>query len=162
MPVAASAPVANNSESPGRKGVMTNPVSAKTIRNSSPYTHDPYICTKSRRCASKCSTKSIIESLLQIVVQVRDILDAGGDADEAVGEANLLAPLGRDRRVRHRRRMADEGLDAAEAFGERHEPHAIADAARHFERADVERQHAAESAHLPFRQNVLRIAPAAF
>ena len=32
--VAASAPVAKSSESPGRKGVTTNPVSAKTTRKS--------------------------------------------------------------------------------------------------------------------------------
>ena len=40
-PVAQSAPVAKSSESPGRNGVTTKPVSAKTIANSSPYTHDP-------------------------------------------------------------------------------------------------------------------------
>jgi hypothetical protein len=34
-PVAASAPVANSSESPGRNGVTTTPVSKNTMRNSS-------------------------------------------------------------------------------------------------------------------------------
>jgi hypothetical protein len=34
-PVAANAPVANSSESPGKKGVTTNPVSANTIRKRS-------------------------------------------------------------------------------------------------------------------------------
>ena len=40
-PVAQSAPVAKSSESPGRNGVTTKPVSANTIANSSAYTHDP-------------------------------------------------------------------------------------------------------------------------
>ena len=40
-PVAHSAPVANSSESPGRNGVTTNPVSANTIANSRPYTQLP-------------------------------------------------------------------------------------------------------------------------
>ena len=33
LPVAASAPATNNSESPGRNGVTTKPVSQKIIRN---------------------------------------------------------------------------------------------------------------------------------
>ena len=40
-PVAQRAPVAKSSESPGRNGVTTNPVSAKTIANRIPYTHVP-------------------------------------------------------------------------------------------------------------------------
>ena len=35
-PVAHSAPVAKSSESPGRNGVTTKPVSAKTMANSTP------------------------------------------------------------------------------------------------------------------------------
>ncbi len=35
------------------------------------------------------------------------------------------APLRRHRRVRHRRRMADQRFDAAEALGQRHQPHAV-------------------------------------
>ena len=38
---AASAPAVNSSESPGRKGVTTNPVSANTIKNNRAYTHTP-------------------------------------------------------------------------------------------------------------------------
>ena len=34
-PIADSAPAANSSESPGRNGVTTSPVSAKMMRNSS-------------------------------------------------------------------------------------------------------------------------------
>jgi hypothetical protein len=40
-PVAHSAPVAKSSESPGRNGVTTKPVSAKTITKRKPYTHEP-------------------------------------------------------------------------------------------------------------------------
>jgi hypothetical protein len=38
---AASAPAANSSESPGRKGVTTKPVSANTIRKRIAYTQNP-------------------------------------------------------------------------------------------------------------------------
>jgi hypothetical protein len=41
LSTAASAPAANNSESPGRNGVTTKPVSANTIRNRMAYTQKP-------------------------------------------------------------------------------------------------------------------------
>jgi hypothetical protein len=41
--VAASAPTAKSSESPGRKGITTSPVSAKITAPSSTYIHAP-IC----------------------------------------------------------------------------------------------------------------------
>ena len=59
---------------------------------------------------------------------------------------------GRHRRVGHRRRVADERLHAAEALGERHQLDAVADAPRVLERPDVEREHPAESVHLPLRR----------
>ena len=40
-PAPLSAPTTNSSESPGRKGMTTTPVSVKTMRNSSAYTHMP-------------------------------------------------------------------------------------------------------------------------
>ena len=81
----------------------------------------------------------------------------GRDADHAVGQPDGGPPLGRHGRVRHRRRMRDERLDAAEALGQRHQPDAVADPARPLERARIERHHPAEAAHLPLRQLVLRM-----
>src|SRR5689334_4701589 len=110
------------------------------------------------RCLSKCRTKlkrwrtksktwrtrSIIQSLLQIVNQIGDVFDAGRNPYQAVGQADRLPPFRRHRGVGHRRRMADERLDAAKTFRERHQTDAIADAARRLEGADIERDHAAE------------------
>ncbi|MNI77498.1 hypothetical protein D3C73_1337980 [compost metagenome] len=55
-PVAPNAPAINNSESPGRKGMTTSPVSAKTIRNSTRYTHTPYCATQTPSVLSMWST----------------------------------------------------------------------------------------------------------
>jgi hypothetical protein len=40
-PTPHSAPTTNSSESPGRKGITTTPVSTKMIANSSAYTQAP-------------------------------------------------------------------------------------------------------------------------
>src|SRR5436305_286515 len=57
-PLAAKAPAANSSESPGRKGVTTSPVSQKTIAKSSRYVQAPYSWMIGLRCLSRCRTKS--------------------------------------------------------------------------------------------------------
>src|SRR5436305_788197 len=57
-PLAAKAPAANSSESPGRKGVTTSPVSQKTMANSSRYVQAPYSWMIGLRCLSRCRTKS--------------------------------------------------------------------------------------------------------
>src|SRR5438128_7307498 len=57
-PTAATAPATNSSESPGRNGVTTSPVSQNTIRKSSPYTHAPCRATNSPRCTSRCTIQS--------------------------------------------------------------------------------------------------------
>ena len=49
----------------------------------------------------------------------------GRDADQAVGEPDRLPALRRHRGVGHRRRVADERLDAAEALGQRHQLEAV-------------------------------------
>src|SRR5258708_1314050 len=51
-------PATNSNESPGRNGVTTKPVSRKTIRKRTAYTHAPYVCARSRRCWSRCRTRS--------------------------------------------------------------------------------------------------------
>jgi hypothetical protein len=42
IPLAAAAPHTNRSESPGRKGRMTKPVSKKMIKKMIKYVHIPY------------------------------------------------------------------------------------------------------------------------
>ena len=42
--IAQSAPIVKSSESPGRNGVTTRPVSAKITRNSTTYSHPPRDC----------------------------------------------------------------------------------------------------------------------
>ena len=64
------------------------------------------------------------------------ILDAGGNPHEAVREADLRAAFRRHRRMRHRCRMRDQRLDAAQAFGQRHQPDALAHVGGRLERAD--------------------------
>ena len=56
LPVAPSAPAMKSSESPGRKGSTTSPVSANTIRNSTGYTQAPYWSTQTLKVWSICNT----------------------------------------------------------------------------------------------------------
>ena len=81
----------------------------------------------------------------------------GGDPHQAVGDAERRAPVGRHRGVGHRRRVRDQRFDAAQAFGERHQPDAVQQPAGGFERAELERDHAAEAAHLAPGELVLRV-----
>ena len=56
------------------------------------------------------------------------------------------------------RRMANQRLDAAEAFSQRHQLKAVEHRAGLLERADLERQHAAEAVrHLAPGERVLRV-----
>ena len=70
---------------------------------------------------------------------------------------SALPVFRRDRGVRHRGGVGDQRFDAAEALGERHQPHAVQQPARGLERAELEREHPAEAAHLTPRQLVLRM-----
>jgi hypothetical protein len=56
----AKAPAANRSESPGKKGITTRPVSAKIIRNKIKYDHKPKECTILARWMLMCKMKSIM------------------------------------------------------------------------------------------------------
>src|SRR5258706_3407588 len=57
-PTAATAPATNKSESPGRNGVTTSPVSQNTMTKSSAYTQPPCSLTNSPRCTSRCTIQS--------------------------------------------------------------------------------------------------------
>src|SRR5438105_8360155 len=66
-----SAPTMNSSESPGRKGNTTTPVSTKMMPNSSAYTQAPCACTKLARCTSTCRTKSMSRPMKSMAVDYR-------------------------------------------------------------------------------------------
>src|SRR5215471_8666989 len=99
------------------------------------------------------------ERLREIGDEVGLVLDADGEADEAVADAERRARFRRYRSVRHDRRMLDQALDAAEALGQREDLAALEEAARVVEAAlEDRRHHAAEAAHLPLGQRMLRMA----
>jgi hypothetical protein len=52
------APTMNNSESPGKNGMTTTPVSTKMIKNNKAYTQAPYCATKDSKCRSTWRMKS--------------------------------------------------------------------------------------------------------
>ena len=96
------------------------------------------------------SRQTRVERLGQIFAQIVDVLDADRDAHQVVGDADRLPPLGRHRRVRHRRGMADERLHAAEALGQRHQRERCSSSVRAFSSdAELERDQPAKAAHLP-------------
>src|SRR5262245_66115092 len=103
----------------------------------------------SSRCLSKWRTKSIkrsylIEGLGEIFHEVVDVLDAGGNPHEAVGDTDSGPSIGGDRCVRHGGRMRDERFDTAEAFCQRVQAHRIQQPPRALQGAEVEGEHAAE------------------
>src|SRR5262245_46296980 len=101
----------------------------------------------------------LAERLAQVGDQVLDVLDADGQAYEAVRDADAQ-PLRRlDDGVRHRDRVRDQRLDGAQILGERAEPHGIHELLAGLDSAlDLEPQHRAEAARLLFRERVLREA----
>ena len=99
-----------------------------------------------------------VERLAQVGDQVVRALDADREAQQPVGDPAAVALVLGDRAVRHARRMVDQRLDAAQAFGEREQLRALGD----FERARLRaaqrhRDDAAEAAHLLARELVLRV-----
>ena len=62
------------------------------------------------------------ECVPEIVAQVLDIFDADAEPDQAVVDAARRPDLSRDACVGHRRRVADQRFDAAQALGQAEEP----------------------------------------
>ena len=93
------------------------------------------------------------QGLLQVVEQVVDIFDADREAQESVGESARFANVFGDGAMRHGGGVADQRLNTAEAFGQGKDfeasHHGIDIGIGTFE---LEGDHAAEAAHLPFRQ----------
>lgn len=97
------------------------------------------------------------EGVVEVGDEVFDVFDADGEADQPVGDADLFANVGGNGSVSHRRGMGDEGLDAAEALGQRAKLHVVEQAAGRFHAAHVEGEHGAEAALLFFGDGVLRM-----
>ena len=103
------------------------------------------------------STALILERLLYIGDQIINVFDADRQPDEAVIDAKRRANFGRQRRVRHDRRMFGETFHATQAFGARKYAQAFKKSTRIVEIAPQhERQHAAEPVHLPAREGMRR------
>ena len=98
---------------------------------------------------------------VEILDQVLDILDPAAQAHQASVSPISCAHRGRHRGVGHAGRVADQALHAAERLGQREDPCRLDEAARPARRRRLERDHAAESAHLPAGELVLRMGRAA-
>ena len=99
-----------------------------------------------------------VERLGEVLLQIVDVLDARRNADQAVGDAEWR------RGARPAPTRASSSPDGRSAFRRRRGSRRAPSAARafssrrgRFERPELERQHAAEAAHLPLRQRVLRM-----
>ena len=104
------------------------------------------------------STALILERLLYIGDQIINVFDADRQPDEAVIDAKRRANFGRQRRVRHDRRMFGETFNAAQAFCAHKYAQAFKKSTRIVEIAlQHERQHAAEPVHLSPGEHVLRM-----
>ena len=102
------------------------------------------------------STALLLERLLYIGDQIINVFDADRQPDEAVIDAKRRANFGRQRRVRHDRRMFGETFNAAQAFCAHKYAQAFKKATRVIEIAPQhQRHHAAEPVHLPPRERVL-------
>src|SRR5215470_8541613 len=104
--------------------------------------------------------KTLIQRVLQLGDEIVDVFDADGEPHQAVADAEARAHVLRQRRMRHDRRMLDEALHAAQAFGERKELAALEKAARCREPASQHRAHHAAIAvvHLLGGEQMLRMA----
>src|SRR5450432_2341794 len=88
----------------------------------------------------------------EVFDQVAYVLESDREADQGVADPHLPPHLGLDRGVGHRRRMTEEALHAAEAFGERPQSEALREVAGIVECAvDLERDDGPGSCHLPAR-----------
>ena len=156
-PRAAKRPAVISSESPGRKNPTSRPVSAKTIAMRPIEADEPdqfgdvvdggeelcdEIHQRLRRGPAPGPGLPCRSSMSSMPTDTRTRSSVMPIA---------LPPLRRHRPVRHRGGVADQRLHAAEAFGQRHQPHAVEHRPRAFQRSDRERDHAAEPAHLPLR-----------
>ena len=71
------------------------------------------------------SARPLRQRLIEIVDEIANVFESDRQPNQSVRDPDLPPHLGLDRGMRHRRRMTEEALHAAEAFGERPEPQAL-------------------------------------
>src|SRR5688572_3750402 len=69
--------------------------------------------------------RTLLQRVLELGDEIVDAFDADRQTHQAIVDAEARANLLRQRGVRHDRRVLDQALDAAQAFGEREEPAAL-------------------------------------
>src|SRR5579875_3266547 len=90
-----------------------------------------------------------IEGLFEVGEQVFAVFKADGETEQGIGQAARLANFSGDRAMRHGGRMADKRFHAAQAFSKgedfeaAHDPVDVVVVT-----LELERDHAAETAHL--------------
>src|SRR6185437_6418766 len=68
--------------------------------------------------ASSARISRLPQRALQVLDQIVAMLEAGGEADEALADPEFGAAFRRQPLMRRRRRMGDEGLGVAEIVGD--------------------------------------------
>src|SRR5256885_2182524 len=103
---------------------------------------------------------ALIQSVFELIEQVVHVLDADGEPHQAIADAKARTHVLGQRRVGHDRRMLDQALHPAQAFGEGKELAALEEAARCAKATlDQRRHHAAIAVvHLLRREQMLRMA----
>src|SRR2546425_9812325 len=111
-------------------------------------------CCFSRRCRAAASaatsggaplsSSNSPERLIEIGDQVFHVLDPDGEPYETVAQPHLVAQRLRYARVRHRGRVPDQALHAAQRLREREDPGALDEAPRPFQGPELQADHAAE------------------
>src|SRR6185437_4533588 len=96
-----------------------------------------------------------LECLLQIRQQIAGVFHAAGKADQAVAETERGPSLGRNRRMRHPGRLADQRLHPAQRLGQGEHPDPLEYVRCALTRAELDADHASEPRHLPPGERVL-------
>ena len=104
----------------------------------------PWACESPQGPRSSCA--SLAECLGEVGDQVVGVLEPDGQADQVRRD---LVGGAHDARVRHGPGQLDQRLDPAERLGQDEEPGALGHPVGFLGRRDLERDHAAEPAHLP-------------
>ena len=85
-------------------------------------------CSACAPVSGRIAMPSTPQRLLQIGDQIVAILDPRRQPHQRIRNADRGALLGRDRAMRHQRRVLDQAFDAAEAFGQREQLRAFEEA----------------------------------
>src|SRR5579863_98925 len=103
------------------------------------------------------SRSDVRESLIEVGDDVFYVFDSNRDAHHAIRDPNLLAHFGRHRGMRHQSGMRNQGFHPSKALCQRTKMNMIQKVTRSFQRAEIERDHAAKSALLALGEAMLRM-----